>query len=213
MGQIYDNVESIIDYTSVVEGVAYNYKLEVSEDGIKWHTIFDGTRNTSTNSFTLSGFQQGITTINADGIKVEHSGSNEYSMIRHDGFVRKWQYGESEYLNDVWVATYHFTGHDYNSPPPYTVVELPERFRGRGDNVEIFLSIGGFDMFLGDSNNPYIGPPTIEVQTVLEVHKTYFDRAKPEIYVNNYIAQKYETSEGYKWDYGSLSFMIMVIGG
>ena len=41
----------------------------------------------------LSG---GRTTINRDGIRVEHTGlGGQYSEMRADGFVRKWQYGEA----------------------------------------------------------------------------------------------------------------------
>ena len=90
LGQVYDNITSITDYKETGAPITYTGKIQVSENGTSWTTLFNGTTSSQANFIALKGFQQGITTINADGIKVEHGSSNQYSMMRADGFVRKW---------------------------------------------------------------------------------------------------------------------------
>ena len=137
LGSVVSDIDSIIDYIPLVG--QYDYKLEVSSDDVNWTTIFDGRRpaGSQINSFPLKGIQQGITTISANGIRVEHSDMpGQYSEIRADGFIRKWQYGEAAYLNDIWIQRYNFEGDTSSSPIAYTL-DIPVRFRDR--DVEVFL--------------------------------------------------------------------------
>src|SRR5690606_1669775 len=117
LGQVYD-ITSIQDMV-FQSGGQWDYKLEISTDNVNWTTVYEEENTTAlTQDINFRGFQQGITTINAEGVKVEHGGSNEWSMIRHDGFVRKWPYGEAKYLNDIYVEhidTPYYNGSDY--PP------------------------------------------------------------------------------------------------
>lgn len=81
--------------------------------------------------------ESGVTRINKNGIRVTHNGTNQYSEMRADGFVRKWQYGEARYLNDIYVITGLATDNERTSPVSLSF-PLPERFKNR-DNIEAIL--------------------------------------------------------------------------
>ena len=224
LGKIYDNVDSIIDYTGMLAiEDSYEYKLEVSEDGINWHTIFDGVRNTSINSFDLrGGFQQGITTINADGVKVEHSDfPGQYSQIRADGFVRKWPYGEAVYLNGIYVAEYTFnlSTRYSGSPPPTVRVNLPTEFRGRGSDVEIILIPTKYESFISHvaggniEYGAFIYSIVQKLDVRVEVVSTNFNTTTPYVDVDAYLGQDFKFYDGVgREDYYRVNFVIMVVG-
>ncbi|NLY09854.1 MAG: hypothetical protein GXZ11_08245, partial [Tissierellia bacterium] len=177
--------------------------------------IFDGTRNTNTNSFTLSGFQQGITTINADGIRVEHSDMpGQYSEIRADGFIRKWQYGEAKYLNDVYAEIYTIPTMPHGAKPNNVTIYLPQSFRGRGNEIQILLSQIGSEMAIGriDSSGNVINL-TFRTKTVLNIVDYSLNTTNPYVTVEGYMEQTFRAvGSNIETDYAGLTFMIMVLG-
>ena len=101
---------------------ANNVKTGVleSSNGSTWLDLDNG----------LFNFNGGLVTMNKDGVKVNHYGSNEYSQLRADGFYRKYKHGEGAYLNDIYVFTNVATDIEYDNPIKVRV-NLPSRFRER----------------------------------------------------------------------------------
>lgn len=155
---------------------------------------------------TLAG---SVVTIDGNRIRVSHDGTNQYSEMRADGFVRKYANGEAEYLNGLYVNKYKFDGGVITVKPPPVRVTLPKSFYGRGSKSEIFLTHTGMHVAIGRFNIDI----TNRFETVLQVVDSNFYASTPWVDVESYIRQDYELYDGTRGiDYGRLDFLIMVVG-
>lgn len=219
LGQVYE-ITSIQDIVANTFG-EWDYKLEVSMDNENWTTVHEEKNTTTpTQNIVFSGFKQGITTINAEGVKVEHSGSNEWSMIRHDGFIRKWPYGEAAYLNDIYIAEYTTAGFrtdnfDDIAYMPNIYIPLPIRFAYR-ENIQAFVV--PVDMFFWGNNTDSRGNLTYinEYSRIeLEVVDYWLNSTHPEIEVK---AKMYArmSDKALNWrstfEVSDFTFLLIVIG-
>lgn len=151
--------------------------------------------------------QGGITTINNERVRVEHGSTNQYSEIRADGFVRKWEYGESEYLNDIYAFT-HISSDTWGDDWNYMYIDLPERFRNR--KVEVFLVLEGFRFYPLFYLNEYLE----ELEIVLDVYSKRMYQSPPQIVVKAYAKKRHKhSSTGQNYiQYTDLNFSLLVIG-
>lgn len=203
-------------------GRKYNHRLEVSEDGINWVTLYnsgvDGyyLEEATPRMYYINQFKQGIVTINGEKIRIEHSGSNQYSEMRADGFVRKWPYGEAAYLNDIYVATYDFsTGDSYDYEPPANRITLPQSFRGRGSTTKIVLALNG----LSETQIGYSYKGVIEwfptwFEIIIRVANSDFNAVNPWLDIEAYslIAGENIPSGVDADDYRRIAFTLIAIG-
>ena len=81
--------------------------------------------------------ESGVIRFNKDGIRVAHSGTNQYSDIRADGFVRKWPNGEAKYLNDIHTVQAYSILVNQSTRPAIVWIPLPASFTGRS-NTKVF---------------------------------------------------------------------------
>lgn len=218
LGSIHSDIKEIVDYIATVDTLTYQYKLQVSEDGENWTTIGAGDKMSGGEQrFTnTGGIYSGITTITKDGLRVEHEGDgDQYSEMRADGFIRKWEHGEAQYLNDIYAsrnATITIDG-SYNDDPPYenwtyyykpnpVKILLPDRFIGR--EVECFLSLIGY----------YSGGGAMGHSVTLNFETPINETTKgehPYVEVCGYVTSEnsYQYSGPY---YFGLDFQLLVIG-
>ena len=123
-------------------------------------------------------------------------------------------YGEAKYLNDIYVGIFRSPAVFTTTLPEPVVIELPERFRGRGNDVEIFLSMAGFNAIIGTltSSGSVINLSESLWATLAVVSKD-FDLTKPKIEVDAYIEMPYySTTKGTGRDYITFDFMLLAIG-
>ena len=150
----------------------------------------------------------GITKISKDGIKVTHLGSDQYSEMRADGFVRKWDYGEAKYLNDIFVASFSF-GTGSSTSPFITDVLLPETMRDR--EIEIYLTLTSITNNYGQViENGTLSDFTIMNQTDLEIDSRVGNLIK----VNNSIKTQYRKAPNWNYvtEYTRAGFTLIAIG-
>lgn len=123
-------------------GRKYNHRLEVSEDGDIWYSLYDSefdgyySEASTPRMYDINQIKSGITTINGEGIKVEHGSTTEYTMVKADGFVRKYEFGEAKYLNGLDVIEDNPTlteSQIYDTPQELYKVRLliPQHYRDR----------------------------------------------------------------------------------
>lgn len=163
----------------------------------------------------------GTTTIDNTKVRVEHTGlGGQYSEIRADGFVRKWQYGDAKYLNGLWGKEYSF---DINAPsssiPSDVKVELPVEFRGRDADIEIILvptaqnfanaspiGILSNDVFRFYSVSHALKP-------ILKIKSKYLTATIPYINVASYMDTRLMWYDGENINrYYKSSFLVLVVG-
>lgn len=191
LGQVYD-IDSILDILALGNGGAwlYNYKLQISEDGVNWNIIFDGIVDhkasaDEVHAFSFSGFQQGITSINGEGIKVKHSDDwSQYSQVKFDGFVRGYPNGEVNYLKGIDIIEYMANLQELTSAPQDVTVTIPNHYKDRTDfkvipfpgEYNLRFSVG--EQYIYDELSVYLyvtdintttSPPTVKVQSYIKV--------------------------------------------
>ena len=158
--------------------------------------------------------ESGVTRINKNGIRVTHSGTNQYSEMRADGFIRKHQYGEANYLNDIYAVTNLATDVDRNYQPPTITITLPSRFRGRGNEVEIIPSLRSF--YTGNIGGAYSDGTVVQIlrsmRIILEIVGTNFALVNPEIYIDAYVQLRLEDEDTNWYKYRDLKYDLLVIG-
>lgn len=175
----------------------------------------DGSLALNLNTGTFS-FQKGIVQFTPNGLKVLHGSSNQYSEVRNDGFVRKWQYGESAYLNDIWVGNYSYASGITDYKPEPVEIVLPQRFQGRGNDVDVFLSISDLRLRIGNAFDiDRLTWITSDSNTVLRLVSSDFNLTNPKLYIDSYVNNIWMGREN-NWrkedSYNRLGFMIMVVG-
>lgn len=152
---------------------------------------------------TLAG---SVVRIDGNRIRVSHDGTNQYSEMRADGFIRKWQYGESEYLNDFHVITNLRTDNKYDTPRLLTLT-LPQRFRNRS-RVEVLLILHEFHTSL-------LFPPEIRraLDLVLKVDSINLNTSSPNVKLYAYLEETLEINRGSPYTfYHDIGFDLIVIG-
>ncbi|HOA80070.1 MAG TPA: hypothetical protein PKK61_03270 [Defluviitaleaceae bacterium] len=108
----------------------------------------DGSLSLNLNNGAFS-FNHNIVQFTDSGLKVMHGLSNEYSEVNYDGFKRKNQYGESFYLNDIYIANGttprgQSNWSDESTWKSAVRINLPERFRGK--NIKPYVVLRQFPM-------------------------------------------------------------------
>lgn len=206
-------------------GRKYNHRLEVSEDGNIWYSLYDSefdgyySEASTPRMYDINQIKSGITTINGEGIKVEHGSSNQYSMVKVDGILRQWLYGESYYLNDIHIAQYtreELRTADLNTVIDYTPmsIPLPQRFRGRSkQNVKAFLV--PVDLFFWGSSftsngtlNYYNGYSTI----ILDVKEYHLDVPEPYLDIDAIqYARMHTPGQPTEYEISAMTFLVIVI--
>lgn len=162
---------------------------------------------------TLKG---GVTTITNERVRVEHGSSNQYSEIRADGFIRKWPYGEANYLNDIYVGVFEASNNSWDYPPPATRITLPQRFRGRQGMVDAFISISSFNTRAGTVyGTGGVFKLNTRIQIFTEVESMNLNTETPYVDVNAYLREderKVENPDGTDSFYSRINFMLIVVG-
>lgn len=174
----------------------------------------DGSFSLNLDNGTFS-FTNGIVQFTPTGLRVAHNvAKDQYSEIRYDGYVRKYQYGEDYYLNGIHLATYTFDKSYTTTKPTAVRVSLPQSFKGRGSKLKVFLTQTGMSMVIGNMNTSgTVTNISTHLDTVLRVVASNFDATTPYVDVESYITQQWKSSGGLSGtDYGKLDFMIMVVG-
>lgn len=159
----------------------------------------------------------GTTTIDNTKIRVNHGSTNEYSEMNALGFMRKWPYGQAKYLNDIWVGNYSLASFpSYTSPPPPIIINLPESFRGRGSDVDIFLSFSDIFIRGGMAQDiDFLSFITESSRTILRVIDKNFNSSPPTVTVDSYI-DTYWVGRENDWRgekrYSRAGFVIIIVG-
>lgn len=166
----------------------------------------DGSLSLNLNNGAFS-FNHGIVQFTDNGLRVMHSLSNQYSEINYDGFKRKWEYGESEYLNDIHVVTQLASDNELTSPNLIKVT-LPERFYKR-NNVKILLIPRDYKQYF------YI--PTaknIDWNYCLKVDGIFLDSYPPYVNIYAYMKQalQYKEDRPDRIRYLNIGFDMLAIG-
>lgn len=172
------------------------------------------------NLTTGTAIQGGTTIIDNTKVRVNHGSTSQYSEITAVGFNRKYQYGDAEYLNGIYVQEYKFDlTQRFRDPPPPIRVNLPASFRGRGSKLDILLIPTKYESFI---SNPLAGSGSSgaviysiirELDVRVEVAVSNFNVATPYIDVNAYLGQDfafYDASA--RIDYYRVNFILMVVG-
>lgn len=158
-------------------------------------------------------FNHNIVQFTDSGLRVAHAGSNEYSEINYNGFKRKWQYGESAYLNDIHIEQ-SLAGGTWGGYPYNVTISLPERFRGRGNSTKIILVPKNFfeHDFMG-VNSGSIAFYSRDLEMNLAVTATNFNLIRPTVTVNAHFHTTREYKDGSIEDiYRPISFDLIAIG-
>lgn len=201
----------------------YNHRLEVSSNGIDWFSLYDSDvdgyylEQSSPKMYYLNKLQSGITTITGNGVKVEHSAfPGQYSEMRADGFIRQWQYGESKYLNDIFMYQKFSSPVFRDTPPPTVRISLPQSFRGRGSTTKIIPV--STDFYLSGAGVSSYG----EVRSIIGYHERILDivasdftSATPYVDVDSYVEfEDYNMWDDWDGEYGyhTAGFVLIVIG-
>lgn len=185
-----------------------------------WTNVSDSKAYADTikNLTTGTSISGGITTINRDKVRVEHS-SGQYSEIRADGFIRKWQYGEAKYLNDIYTAKFYEYGNNLGSslPNPYRI-NLPLSFRGR-TNVNIYvipldITIYGGLTARDDTIRELMRYTDIvsSVYTVEGVESRNLDANPPWVDIEAYTYQRVYNRGDYENEYIGMDWLLLAIG-
>ncbi len=165
----------------------------------------DGSLSLNLNNGAFS-FNHNVVKFTDSGLKVTHAGSNEYSEINYNGFKRKWQYGESEYLNDFHVITNLRTNNKYDTPRLLTLT-LPQRFRNRS-KVEVLLILHEFSTGL-----LYLGERRRALDLVLKVDSINLNTSSPNVKLYAYLEEKLEIASDLDLTvYRDIGFDLIVIG-
>lgn len=152
---------------------------------------------------TLAG---SVVTIDGNRVRVSHDGTNQYSEMRADGFIRKWQYGESEYLNDFHVITNLWTDNYYDAPRLLTLT-LPQRFRNRS-RVEVLLILREFHTSL-----LFPAERRRALDLVLKVDSINLNTSSPNVKLYAYLEERLEIDSGSRYTfYHDIGFDLIVIG-
>ncbi|QUH21071.1 hypothetical protein [Alkaliphilus sp. B6464] len=158
---------------------------------------------------------QGVVTIDKDKIRVNHAGTNQYSEIRANGFVRQWQYGEAKYLNDIFVDMYIADDYYGSSPAPPVRITLPQSFRGRGSSTKIILSSVKWNIYPGSMvSSGTVASLTTTVELVLEEVDRNFNVSQPYVDIDCYIreSERVASTGSYKTNYYPVTFVMMAVG-
>lgn len=158
--------------------------------------------------------ESGNIRLSKDGIRVEHSDlPGEYSEMRADGFIRKYEYGEATYLNDIYIIKDLRGEVDYDNPIKLRI-NLPERFRER-ESIKVFLSLIDANL----SPHELYGPPeyvkvTQRQEITLDVESVNVNTSTPYVDIKAYsYIETYTDTEGTpKKKYRRLSFDMIVLG-
>lgn len=143
-----DRVKTLVNATEGIKiqtktGTTWGDNFYVDTNGYirAKNIIIDGT--------SVSG---GSVLIDNAKVRVNHGGG-QYSEMRADGFIRKWQNGEAKYLNDIY-AVEGASVLISNTTRPVTVwIPLPSTFTGR-NNTKVFVASTDVDMsFMGQINS------------------------------------------------------------
>ena len=173
----------------------------------------DGSLSLNLNNGAFS-FNHNVVKFTDSGLRVMHSLSNQYSEINYDGFKRKWEYGESEYLNDFYIMTNLSSGID-RQEPVQVVVYLPERFKNR-TKIQAMIIPKGFDTpnliairNEGDATFVTYGLSNLK----LHVHLSVITGSTPRVLIDCYLKttrRYYDGSESVI--YREMDFDLIVIG-
>jgi len=164
---------------------------------------------------TISG---GVTNITQSGIKITHSGTNQYSEMRADGFIRQWEYGEAKYLNDIYVTQFTSAFASSSSIPADKVIQLPSSFRGRTGKVKLFVAQTGWYADIAswsyNAGESWISAATKTLETHLYIVSSNFNLSTPTVTVRNYLKQPWtDPGNGTQYiDYREMNFMLFAIG-
>ena len=155
--------------------------------------------------------EQGIIVIDKDKIRINHSGSGQYTDLRADGVFRQWPYGEGSYLNDIYVFTNIKSDNEYDDLYPIQI-NLPQRFRDR--EVEVLLinrewwtgSIGR----MASSGVTFL---ITQIDMILNVENLILNTSNPRIIVNAGLETNTQDSDREREIlYRDLTFDLIVIG-
>ncbi len=192
---------------------------DMVETGILTSQNNEFTLNLNTGTFSFKG---SILELSETGLKIRHTGSgNQYSEMRADGFVRKWESGESAYLNDIWIQDFNYAWLPEQREPNATTIYLPERFRNRGDTVKIFLVISNLVIRVGqvvEREGPLFGMVEFLANDLLGhlyVDSKDFNSPTPEIRVKSFFritAQNGVDDFRRETYYSRMGFTVIVIG-
>lgn len=161
-------------------------------------------KNLETN--TLKG---GIVTIDNNKVRVEHGGTNQYSEMRADGFVRKWQYGEARYLNDIYIHEGGYVRNEYlTSPPSIERVPLPQSFRDRTGRVKAFLAARESWV-----HPLYMGESTSFINVYLDAYMN-LNTTNPYVDVDAYVETEFRLPDwaNHESRYTGMKWLLLVVG-
>lgn len=161
--------------------------------------------NLDNGTFTMN---KGVVTFSENGLKVSHEGTNQYSEIRTRGFKRKWEYGESEYLTDIYTVTSLRSDNELTEPRLIRIM-LPERFRNRTNIVAIPISKSHYSGVIARAQEylRYFETKMNVESIVTNVPIPYVD-----LYAYSSIQLVNESTNVRRILYYDLSFDLMIIG-
>ena len=167
----------------------------------------DGKLSLNLNNGTWS-FNGGIVQFTDSGLRVMHGSSNQYSEVNYDGFKRKWQYGESEYLNDIHVITSLRSGNQWTTPVKIRLT-LPTRFRNR-TNIEVIPILKVYYSGLVAVYGEYLRSFTI----VLDIDSVVTNTTTPyvDLYAYSNVELVDENTGSRRYIYYDLSFDLIIVG-
>lgn len=197
---------------SIKQSTQYN-KVEINAtDGMV-------VKNASNAIVTQNGYidSDGNGTKDDYGYRVNHD-DGSFSALVGKGIIRKNQYGESYYLNDIEIfagTTLYQTEDGYeviDLQPLTSRVPLPARFKNK--NIKTFLSMAGYEIFPDDgakNNNSGEYAAYAGIDTTLRVIGYSTTVASPYIDVEGYSFHTPWGGRGAYNLYGTISFILMVI--
>ena len=133
-------------------------------------------------------------------------------MIKANGFVRKYQYGEARYLNDIYAIEIINKGVSGSSEPPPITITLPETFYKREDETEIMLIIQHpqYQLYASDIAESYQIRYTYRARVI----EKNFNYVNPQITIEAFTYWWFVNSQGavLKREYRPLHTHLIAIG-
>lgn len=201
-------------YSTAVTADGSIVAMLVSANIITANMIQTGILSSKDNSLTFNldtgtfAFNKGVVQFTQNGLRISHGSSNQYSEINYNGFKRQWQYGESEYLNDIHVITSLRSDNEYSSPNKIRIT-LPSRFRNR-PNIQVIPILKRYNSGIVARYEEYLRRFEIYLDIISIVTNTtspYVD-----LYAYSSIELEDEISGSQRTRYYDLSFDLMIIG-
>jgi len=202
-----DNLKNYVDNNAVMQDFDYNKTKISQQEGIE---VFDNLNN---RVLQMGGIAVGSNpnVKDAYGFKAPHTDGSFSAMVK-DGFIRKWEHGESAYLNDIHIMQSISTGNDRDEPLMITL-ELPERFKGRS-NTKIMLIPYAFNTsLLGRARYGSFYVTLRRMSLALHVDNMYWNLTKPKIDITAYLLISLVGDDGeIEIIYRDISFDLIAIG-